>query len=237
MLLATFVAWPVAAQIPDTFTNLRHFPEDISKRELIGKMRGFSFALGVRCQYCHAGGDGVSLDGVDFASDDKPEKRRARYMLEMAEEINTSLLTAVPERRVPNVRVECQTCHRGLPRPTMIDDVLRARIADEGVDAAIAHYRELHDEGYGGWSYNFGEWAIKDLAAEYATESPEIMAALMRMNSEYHPESISVWAGLAGAEARAGNRDAAVAAARKGLELDPENRQILRILESLGIEP
>ena len=38
---------------------------------LIQRMREFSFALGVRCQHCHAGGNGVSLEGVSFKSDDR----------------------------------------------------------------------------------------------------------------------------------------------------------------------
>ncbi len=37
-----------AAQIPDKFTNLKVLPKDISKGELVGIMRAFSGALGVR---------------------------------------------------------------------------------------------------------------------------------------------------------------------------------------------
>jgi hypothetical protein len=39
------------------------FPQDITAEALTQRMREFSFALNVRCQYCHAGGDGVSFDG------------------------------------------------------------------------------------------------------------------------------------------------------------------------------
>jgi hypothetical protein len=35
----------------------------------MGNMRGFSFSLGVRCQFCHAGKEGNKLDQMDFASD------------------------------------------------------------------------------------------------------------------------------------------------------------------------
>src|SRR5688500_18713273 len=49
--------------------NLQFFPKTISREQLTQRMREFSFALGVRCQYCHTGGDGVSFDGVVFASD------------------------------------------------------------------------------------------------------------------------------------------------------------------------
>ena len=58
-------ATATASQIPDEFKNLRVLPEDIAKPELMDAMRHFSFALGVRCQHCHVGGDGVSFEGVD----------------------------------------------------------------------------------------------------------------------------------------------------------------------------
>ena len=84
-LAATVAGAPAAAsaQIPEKFENLRFFPTDIPRDSLLQVMRGFSFALGVRCQYCHTGGDAVSFQGVDFASDDKPQKRNARFMLRM----------------------------------------------------------------------------------------------------------------------------------------------------------
>jgi hypothetical protein len=44
---------PAAAQFPDKFTNLKVLPKDISKRELESTMRGFAFALSVRCDHCH----------------------------------------------------------------------------------------------------------------------------------------------------------------------------------------
>ncbi len=66
--LAPFVA---DAQMPANFTNLQYFPKTISRQELIGNMRGFSFSLGVRCQFCHAGNEGNKLDQMDFASDEK----------------------------------------------------------------------------------------------------------------------------------------------------------------------
>src|SRR5436309_14596364 len=76
-----------AEQPPWKAKNLQFFPEDITRDALTQRMREFSFALNARCQYCHSGGDGVSFDGVDFASDDKTEKVKARAMLKMTAEI------------------------------------------------------------------------------------------------------------------------------------------------------
>jgi hypothetical protein len=78
---------PSASQPPWKAKNLQFYPADITRDVLTQRMREFSFALNVRCQYCHAGGDGVSFDGVDFASDDKPAKKKARAMLKMTDEI------------------------------------------------------------------------------------------------------------------------------------------------------
>jgi len=242
-VLVTAAVWcalasPLAAQIPDEFTNLRFFPEDISRRELIGHMRQFTFALGVRCQYCHFGGDGRSFDGVEFDSDEKPEKRRARAMLEMTNEINTTLLSAIPERRMPHVMVECRTCHRGLSRPRMIDDLLGEKIAEENVTVAIAWYNTLREEEYGGWGYDFGEWVINNLAAAYGDEGePAIGAALLRMNSENFPESPAIWVSLGDLELAAENREAAIEAYRAGLALLPGHAGILRKLRAMGVDP
>jgi len=85
--------------------NLKFFPADISREALTQRMREFSFALDVRCQYCHSGGDGISFEGVDFSSDEKTTKLKARAMLKMTDQINKSLLADVPSRAEPRVEV------------------------------------------------------------------------------------------------------------------------------------
>jgi len=37
------------AQIPDAFTNLQHFPKDITRGALVAQMRTIATSLGVRC--------------------------------------------------------------------------------------------------------------------------------------------------------------------------------------------
>jgi hypothetical protein len=85
--------------------NLKYFPKDISRDRLTQRMREFSFALGVRCQYCHAGGNGITFDGVDFSSDEKAPKRKARAMLRMLDQVNKKLLPDVPSRAEPRGRL------------------------------------------------------------------------------------------------------------------------------------
>ena len=78
VLVALALATSAAAQIPDQFTNLKVLPKDIAKGELVSLMREFSGALGVRCGHCHVGESATSLEGFDFAADDKEPKRVAR---------------------------------------------------------------------------------------------------------------------------------------------------------------
>src|SRR5688572_33506334 len=95
------------AQPPWKPQNLQHFAKDITREQLVQRMREFSFALNVRCQYCHAGGDGVSFEGVNFGSDEKPAKVKARAMLKMVDQINGPLLASLPARAEPRVVVDC----------------------------------------------------------------------------------------------------------------------------------
>ena len=69
------------AQIPQTFKNLKVLPKDISRPALVGQMREVAGALGVRCGFCHAGGNPQTLEGVDFASDSLETKYFALGLL------------------------------------------------------------------------------------------------------------------------------------------------------------
>src|ERR1700746_6388 len=97
------------SQGPSEFTNLQFFPKDISRDQLIGIMRGFSFSLSVRCEYCHAGKGGNELKDMNFASDEKESKRTARAMLRMVEAINQQYIAKLG-RQTPK-QVGCVTCH------------------------------------------------------------------------------------------------------------------------------
>ena len=68
---------------PEEPENLKALPASVKGRELGGIMRGFSMALNVRCQHCHAAKAGLELDPrdlmtFDFASDENPRKNEAR---------------------------------------------------------------------------------------------------------------------------------------------------------------
>jgi len=109
-------AVPEAAQADSSqWENLQVLPDTLSRDALIGIMRGFTDALGVGCDHCHAGGE----DGPpDFPSDANPHKDVAREMMRMTWEINTETLPAIEGLHdSEGMYVTCYTCHRGAARP------------------------------------------------------------------------------------------------------------------------
>jgi hypothetical protein len=169
--------------------NLQFYPKDISRAELTQRMREFSFALSVRCQYCHIGGDGISFDGVVFSSDEKPAKKQARAMLRMVEQINTVTLAQLPSHAQPKVVVDCATCHRGSALPKSLQTTLFEIAQSQGAPAAVAKYRELRRDAVLG-QYNFGEWEINELARRLnEAKNPKAALAVLEMNLEYYPAS------------------------------------------------
>lgn len=225
---------PAESQIPDEATNLRYFPEDISRDSLISVMREFSFALGVRCQYCHVGGDGISFEGVVFESDEDPDKRKARYMLRLVETLNRSMLPMMADRDVPVTAVECKTCHRGQPKPTLLRDVLRATLDEHGADSMAVQYRRLRETTMVGGYFDFGEWETNTLAERLAAEERyEDAIAVYEVNLEFYPESVSILSALGRLHEEIGDTDAAIGYYERVLEVSPENRQALARLEAL----
>jgi|GEM_PF-2066200 len=65
-------------------------------------MQNITFALGVRCTYCH--------ELSDLSLDTKPQKVKARMMLEMVRDINARFGDG-------KTHVTCWTCHRGSTEP------------------------------------------------------------------------------------------------------------------------
>jgi hypothetical protein len=84
IVLAVLVSSSASAQWPpERLKNVKVLPSDISVRALLDTMSGFTRALGVRCSYCHTGGETVAFEKRDYASDSMPTKTKAREMLRM----------------------------------------------------------------------------------------------------------------------------------------------------------
>jgi len=231
-LLLVLLSTVAAAQVPDKFTNLKVLPKDISKAALSDTMRGFAFSLGVRCQHCHAGPEGPTLAGVDFASDEKETKRTARAMLQMVEAINRDHVGKLG--RAAPVRVECATCHHGLNRPQTLIAVLNEELAKAGAPAAVARYHELRKKYYGGGQYDFTETSLNLLAESLlkAKQTKEAVA-MMELNAEVNKISGWGYSVMAMSHRANGDTEKAKADFQKILELQPQNGWAKQQLEEL----
>ena len=225
---------PTAAQIPTEFENLQVLPEDISRDSLILLMRSFSFATGIRCEGCHVLGEDGSFRGARFHRDDKLPKRQARYMLEMVNRINDEILPGLPERDTPALRVECKTCHRGARKPHLLRTELRTVIETDGVQAAVARYRELRERAMDEGIYDFGVWEMNELARQLEADGKVTQAAVMlELNEEFHPRDASIPRTLGPLYEALGRTEDAVAAYRRALGLNPRDGQSLERLRGL----
>ena len=127
LFVTLFLALGIAATKPASdkpdaeriYKNLKVLPKDISKADLDKVMDNFKTALGVKCSFCHAPSKDTAQHYPDFASDAKPEKDIARYMMKMTTKINKKFFkdNKNPEgQMVP--AVTCMTCHHGSEHPT-----------------------------------------------------------------------------------------------------------------------
>ena len=102
---------------PGTMTNAKVLPADIGAERLRGTMVAFTAALGVRCSFCHAGGDEIPLAERDFASEANPRKEIARAMMRMTWQLNRETLPAIAG--ITQTQVSCFSCHRGAATPAL----------------------------------------------------------------------------------------------------------------------
>src|SRR6185436_21117271 len=146
--------------------NLQVLPKDLTRGEVVGRMRIIAASLGVRCEVCHVqvvGPDGRQQD--DNAADDKETKKTAREMMKMVNDINDKYLIAGMGKNLSDrQRVSCETCHHGLSKPRTIQAALADAIDAKGADSAIVLYRDLRTKYYGRQSYDFGELALTEAA-------------------------------------------------------------------------
>lgn len=225
LLLATPQTPPAQPPQPAwTPQNLQYFPKDIPREQIVQRMREFSFALGVRCEYCHEGADAVPMNLTLFGSDKKPAKLKARAMLRMVDQINGPLLATVPSRAQPGVTVGCVTCHRGLPLPKTLQTLLFETVNRDGAAAATARYRELRKDQALTGRWNFGEWEINELARRLRDAgNVEAAIAILEMNGEFYPKSAEIDFHLGEMHLARGEKDKALARFRLTLEKAPNH--------------
>ncbi|HET9514209.1 MAG TPA: c-type cytochrome [Gemmatimonadales bacterium] len=190
-LLALPVALPAQTGHfpPDSLINIQVIAKGTPVSEVIGQMRNFAGALGVRCQFCHVGEEGMRLDRFDFAKDEKRTKLVARQMMRMVEEINRRIDT-LPGRASGDLTVTCRTCHHGVSRPVPLATLLVEAAQTAGADSAVRAYRTLRERYYGRDAYDFGEVSLNTAAFRLGRDGrfPEAFA-LLDLNQTFFPAS------------------------------------------------
>jgi hypothetical protein len=108
--------------IPAVPKNLQVLPKNLTGDQVHEIMEGWAIGLGVHCHTCHAENpNDIGPNGrprLNFADDSRPEKRTARIMYTMMEDINTNYIAKIESSGEP---VTCGTCHRGHLAPDPFD--------------------------------------------------------------------------------------------------------------------
>jgi len=239
--LATFLALPASAQEswnwPEKPKNLQVLPKEWPGKRLEPVMKGFTRALGVRCSYCHKGEEGKPLSTYDFASDENPNKDRAREMLRILGDVDDHLKKIQPSGD-KRVNMWCHTCHHGRPRPMTLDEELGEQYRTKGLQAALDDYAELKKKFYGRSAYDFGEGSLNAFGHS-VLENKDTAGAIQvfKINAEAFPDSANVWNSLAEAYMKAGDAKNAQLNYEKALNLDPKNENAKEMLKKLTESP
>jgi tetratricopeptide (TPR) repeat protein len=217
---------------PEKPKNLQVLPKDWNGARLRPEMIEFTRALGVRCSFCHKGEEGKPLSTYDFASDDNPNKNRAREMIRMIHDINDHLKKIQPIDD-QQVNVWCYTCHRGRPRPFTLQEELNASYHKNGVQGALDQYAELRKKFYGRGAYDFGEDTLNVFGYQLLEKDPAGAIQIFKLNATEFPDSWNVWDSLAEGQLKAGDVKDAKQNYEKSLALNPESKSAKEALAKM----
>jgi len=199
----------------------RVFAQSPSARPPLPDMASVAAALGVTCDYCHAG-RGAEPKAT---ANGKPRLDVGREMIAMTASLNATVQAATGKTAREAATVTCATCHRGVAIPRPLADILILTGVREGADAAVKQYRDLRSQYFGRGSYDFGEDTLLNVARRLANARPEVAIPLAELNLEFFPKSVNSL--VTKAIAQSGHDDeAAVATLKRALELDPDNGEI-----------
>ena len=236
--LITFGATSAIAQTPPAggqppapppLTNLKIYPKDIARPELIATMQGFVRQLGVQnqggCTFCHVG----TAPNFDFASDTNPKKDIARRMILMSREITAKLPEVTGKQASAITSLRCATCHRGMAVPKVTEVALADGLAKGGNSAAVQQYKDTRKQ-----ALDYNENALVAYAATLVNgDKADDALALLQANAELDPNHAPTYAGMAQAYAKKGDKDNQIKSLEKAVQLDPNNQQLKRQLDQL----
>ncbi len=114
--------------------------------------------------------------------------------------------------------------------------LVEATLDQEGLEAAVATFRELRERPDG--DVLFSEAEFNQLGYRLLGERRLADAiAIFELNVEAYPESWNVYDSLGEAHMLNGDRDRATELYRRSLEINPDNRNGVTMLEHLGVTP
>ena len=239
LVSASVPALAQGGQQPPPPENLKFFPKDIPRDTLLTYMRGFTYALGVNCAYCHVEEPAAQPGGrprMRPALDDKIEKQKARFMLAMVDTLNRITLASVPQRH-EGVNIQCVTCHRGSPIPGTIETVIADAVDKFGPDSAIARYRKLR-ENMGNGRYDFTEVPVNSVSRSLAERGKADAAiSLLLMNQEFNANSADIDFQLGDIYEKKGDKEKAITRYQAALTKRPNDPRVKQRLTNLGKPP
>ena len=214
---------------PPPLTNLKIYPKEIARPELIATMQGFVRQLGVQsqggCGYCHVG----TAPQWDFASDANPKKDVARRMILMSREITAKLPEVTGKQTSAITALRCATCHRGVAVPKVTEVALADALAKGGNSAAVQQYKDSRKQ-----AVDYNENALVAYAATLVNgDKADDALALLQANAELDPNHAPTYAGMAQAYAKKNDKDNQIKSLEKAVQLDPNNQQLKRQLDQL----
>ena len=118
-------------------------------------------------------------------------------MYTITSQVNGLLRADTAGRRL-DAAVTCLTCHRGLPDPRPLHEVIAATMARAGTDSGLAQYREFRTQFLERGPYDFGEGSLNLVAQGLARAGRRDDAIrVLELNKEFHPDLPTLNFGLA----------------------------------------
>ena len=247
--------------------NLRVLPRDMTTQQVIPIMQNFAASLGVACNYCHVTAQDAPARGAgagrgaaappaegqgrgraaggpppmnDFPSDAKQPKKTARTMMLMVRDVNSKLGAELGKPAAEVTQVGCVTCHRGVPIPKQLVDIVADTTAAKNASAALDQYRDLRKQFYGSASYDFSDFTLFT-AAQRALAAmpprPDDALAYLNANVEFNPNSARSYQQMSVAYQRKMDTANAIKMLEKAVELDPMNMGFRNQLNNLKSPP
>jgi peptidylprolyl isomerase len=119
-------------------------------------------------------------------------------------------------------------------KQSSVSKVFSKTLEAKGLDAAVAEYRDMRAKGFGEVYASEGDLnglGYRLLNQKKIKEAIEVF----KLNVEAYPKSANVYDSLGEAYMLDGQKEAAIAAYRKSLELDPKNANAAEMLQKIAI--